>query len=47
MNEIMDGWMYAYAKELKDKGRVGFIGISSHSTKIAIEAVKSGKKGFQ
>lgn len=43
LNEILDGWMYAYAKELKDKGRVGFIGISSHSTKIAIEAVKSGK----
>lgn len=43
LDEILNGWMYAYAKELKDKGRVGFIGISSHSTKIAIEAVKSGK----
>lgn len=31
------------AKELKDKGRVGFIGLSSHNTKIALEAVKSGK----
>lgn len=35
LNEIMDGWMYAYAKELKDSGRAGFIGFSSHNTKVA------------
>lgn len=43
LDEILNGWMYAYAKELKDAGKVGFIGISSHNTKIALEAVKSGK----
>ncbi len=43
LNEILNGWMYAYAKELKDTGRVGFIGLSSHNTKIALNAVKSGK----
>lgn len=39
----MNGWMYAYAKELKDSGKAGFIGFSSHNTKIAMEAVKTGK----
>lgn len=43
LDEILNGWMYAYAKELKNAGRAGFIGISSHNTKIALEAVKSGK----
>lgn len=43
LDEIMNGWMYAYAKELKDNGRAGFIGFSSHNTKIAMEAVKTGK----
>ncbi len=43
LDEMLDGWMYAYAKELKDQGRIGFIGISSHNTQIALEAVKSGK----
>lgn len=43
LDEILNGWMYAYAKELKDQGRIGFIGISSHNTQIALEAVKSGK----
>ena len=43
LDEILNGWMYAYAKELKDAGRVGLIGISSHNTQIAMKAVKSGK----
>ncbi len=43
LDEIMDGWMYAYARELKDSGKAGFIGFSSHNTKIAMEAVKTGK----
>lgn len=43
LDEIMDGWMYAYAKELKDSGKAGFIGFSSHNTKIAMEAVRTGK----
>lgn len=43
LNEIMNGWMYPYAKELKDTGKAGFIGFSSHNTKIAMEAVKTGK----
>ena len=40
---IMNGWMYAYAKELKDAGKARLIGFSSHNTKIAMEAVKTGK----
>lgn len=40
---IMNGWMYAYAKQLKDEGKVGFIGFSSHNTQIAMEAVQTGK----
>lgn len=40
---IMNGGMYAYAKELKDAGKARLIGISTHSTRIAIEAVKTGK----
>ena len=43
LDEIMDGWMYAYARELKDSGKAGFIGFSSHNTKIAMEAVRTGK----
>ena len=43
LDEIMNGWMYAYARELKDSGKAGFIGFSSHNTKIAMEAVKTGK----
>ncbi len=43
LNEILNGWMYTYAKELKETGRAGFIGLSSHNTKIALEAVKSEK----
>lgn len=43
LDEIMNGWMYAYAKQLKDNGTVGFIGFSTHNTKIAVEAVKTGR----
>ena len=43
LNEILNGWMYAYARELKESGKAGFIGFSSHNTKVALEAVKSGK----
>jgi len=43
LDKILNGWMYAYAIELKKGGRIGHIGISSHNTKIALEAVKSGK----
>lgn len=43
LDGILNGWMYAYAKGLKGAGKAGFIGISSHSTKIALEAVRSGK----
>lgn len=43
LDEIMNDWMYAYAKELKDNGKARFIGFSSHNTKIAMEAVRTGK----
>lgn len=43
LDEILNGWMYSYAKDLKDSGRARLIGISSHNTRIALKAVKSGK----
>jgi len=43
LDEIMNGWMYAYALELKESGKAGFIGFSSHNTRVAMEAVKTGK----
>lgn len=43
LDNILNGWMYAYAKELKEAGRAKFIGLSTHSTDIAVAAVKSGK----
>lgn len=43
LDHILNGWMYSYARELKETGHAKLIGISTHSTKIALEAVKSGK----
>lgn len=40
---IMTGGMYDYAQELKAVGKARYIGISTHSTVIALEAVRSGK----
>lgn len=40
---ILRGGMYDYAMELKAAGKARYIGISTHSTVIALEAVKSGK----
>jgi len=42
-NNIFDGAMYQRALELKNEGKVRFIGFSSHNTKIALKAVRSGK----
>ena len=42
LDEIFTGWMYQYAVKLKRDGRVGHIGLASHNTKTALEAVKSG-----
>ena len=43
LDGIMNGWMYAHAKELQAQGKAKFIGFSSHNTKVAVEAVKTGK----
>lgn len=43
LDEILNGGMYDYAKQLQSAGHAGWIGISSHNTKTALEAVKSGK----
>lgn len=43
LNEILNGWMLDYALDLKQKGKIGHIGISSHNTRVAINAVKSDK----
>ena len=40
---IMENGMYDYAKELQENKRAGLIGLSTHNTQIAIEAVKTGK----
>lgn len=40
--EIVDGPVLAYAKELKEKGVIRHIGLSSHNPQVALEAVKSG-----
>lgn len=39
---IADGPVLAYAKELKEKGVIRHIGLSSHNPQVALEAVKSG-----
>ncbi|MGB4659955.1 MAG: aldo/keto reductase, partial [Mobilitalea sp.] len=41
-NLIFDGPMYARALELKKEGKARFLGFSSHNTKIALKAVRSG-----
>lgn len=43
LDQILISWMYSYARGLKETGRAKLIGISSHNTKIAMEAIKSGK----
>ncbi|MBH1940765.1 aldo/keto reductase [Mobilitalea sibirica] len=42
-NLIFEGEMYRRALELKNEGKAKFIGFSTHNTKIALKAVKSGK----
>lgn len=39
---VADGPVMEYAKSLKDAGRIGHIGLSSHNPAVALEAVKSG-----
>ena len=40
--EIVEGPVLAYAKELKGKGVIRHIGLSSHNPQVALEAVKNG-----
>lgn len=40
--DIADGEIMAYAKELKAQGKIRHIGLSSHNPVVALEAVKSG-----
>ena len=44
-SEIADGPVLAYVKELKEKGTIRHIGLSSHNPEVALEAVKSGGRG--
>lgn len=39
---VADGPVLAYVKELKEKGVIRHIGLSSHNPEVALEAVKSG-----
>ncbi|MDO4549165.1 MAG: aldo/keto reductase [Clostridia bacterium] len=39
---IVDGGVLEYARELKSKGLIRHIGISSHNPQVALEAAKSG-----
>ena len=40
--EIVEGPVLAYARELKEAGTIGHIGLSSHNPQVALEAVRSG-----
>ncbi len=40
--EIVDGPVMAYARELKEAGKIGCIGLSSHNPEVAQAAVESG-----
>lgn len=40
---IFEGEMYQKALSLKKEGKARFIGLSSHNTKVALDAVKDGK----
>jgi predicted aldo/keto reductase-like oxidoreductase len=42
LEEIVNGPVLEYAKELKTKGIIRSIGISTHSTEIAFKAIESG-----
>ena len=42
-NTIFNGPMYQRANELKAEGKARFIGFSTHNTRIALKAVRSGK----
>lgn len=39
---VVQGPIMAYAQKLKQEGRIGHIGLSSHNPKVAIAAVESG-----
>lgn len=39
LDEILSGPVYAYAKELKERGIIRFIGMSSHNPLVALRAV--------
>lgn len=41
-NKIENGEIMEYAKRLKDDGRIGHIGLSSHNPVVALQAVRSG-----
>jgi len=40
---VGEGGLLAYAKRLRDEGKVRFIGLSTHSTDIALNAIHSGE----
>ncbi len=42
---VKNGPVMAYAKELKEAGRIGCAGLSSHNPQVALAAVKSGLIG--
>lgn len=43
MREILDGEFYAYVKDLRDRGIIKHIGLSTHNPETGIMAAKSGK----
>lgn len=42
-HQIMDGEYYKYAQELKEKGVIGHIGMSTHNPDVALMAANSGE----
>lgn len=39
---VAEGPVMRYAQQLKQEGRIGHIGLSSHNPQVAIQAVESG-----
>ncbi|MBR1617050.1 aldo/keto reductase, partial [bacterium] len=41
LDEVLNGEIYEYAKELKKSGKIKYIGMSSHNPEVALKAVNS------
>ncbi len=42
LDDVLNGWFITYMQELKEKGLIKHIGLSSHNPEVALRAVKTG-----